>query len=149
MVLRTWELGLKQLRVFYLSKSRNDERFDVPDSFYNLSAAELKNEAAARRKKLEDSQILIPKSWKEKQAAQAKRRYNTTIVRVQLPDGLLIQGFFKPGEPTSRLYEVRATFQPIDEFQCLRTRAESVGAISDSESDRIGICRTLGSSDLS
>lgn len=96
----------RQLRVFIPSKDHAGDKFEAPDSFYNLTAAELKNEAAARRKKLEDSQMLIPKSWKEKQAALAKKRYKCTIVRVQLPDSLIIQGFFKPGEPTSRLYEV-------------------------------------------
>ena len=60
-----------------------------------------------RRKKLADSQLLIPKSYREKQAQAAKKRYKRTLIRIQLPDGVLLQGEFLPWEPTSALYEVR------------------------------------------
>jgi UBX domain-containing protein 6 len=95
------------MRVFHVIQDHTPtEKIVVPESFYNLSATELKKEAAARRKKIEESQMLIPKSWKEKQAAIARKRFKGTVVRVQYPDGLLVQGFFRPGEPTSALYEV-------------------------------------------
>lgn len=78
----------------------------LPESFYNLSADEIKREADARKKKNADSQLLIPKSYKEKQAKAARRRYNKTIIRIQFPDGVVLQGVFLPYEPTSSLYEV-------------------------------------------
>ncbi|CAM6128647.1 unnamed protein product [Calypogeia fissa] len=143
------EMFDRKLRVFYASQDRAGDKFEVPDSFYNLSAAELKNEAAARRKKLEDSQMLIPKSWKEKQAALAKKKYKCTVVRVQLPDSLIIQGFFKPGEPTSALYEFVAS--------CLKDSTETFELVSPAGAkvrvipqypDANGRCPTMEEADL-
>ncbi|KAK3009711.1 hypothetical protein RJ639_014564, partial [Escallonia herrerae] len=48
-------------------------KIQLPDSFYDLSADELKREAELRRNA--ESQLLIPKSFKEKQAKAARRRY--------------------------------------------------------------------------
>lgn len=79
---------------------------ELPDSFYNLSALELKREAEMRKKKLEDSKLLIPKSYREKQAKAAKKRYKRTVIRVQFPDGVVLQAIFSPSELTGTLYEV-------------------------------------------
>lgn len=81
-------------------------KIELPDSFYNLSAEELKREADTRKKKIAESQLLIPKSYKEKQAKAARKRYTKTVIRVQFPDGVVLQGIFFPWEPTSALYEV-------------------------------------------
>jgi hypothetical protein len=109
----------KQMRVFHVTQNHTPtEGFVVPESFYNLSATELRNEAAARRKKIEESQMLIPRSWREKQAAIARKRFTGTIVRVQYPDGLLVQGFFRPGEPTSALYEVSSLSECLTMSSC-------------------------------
>jgi UBX domain-containing protein 6 len=81
-------------------------RIVLPDSFYNLSAEEVRKEAEMRRKKLADSQLLIPKSYKEKRALAAKKRYKRTLIRIQFPDGVLLQGEFLPWESTCALYEV-------------------------------------------
>ena len=59
-----------------------------------------------RKKKIAESQLLIPKSYKEKQAKAARRRYRRIIIRIQFPDGVVLQGVFAPWEPTSALYEV-------------------------------------------
>lgn len=143
------EIFDRKLRVFYASKDSADNKFEVPDSFYHLSANELKHEAAARRKKLEDSQMLVPKSWKEKQAALAKKRYKCTVIRVQLPDSLIVQGFFKPGESTSSLYEFVAS--------CLRDSSETFDLVSPAGArhrviprypDANGHCPTMQDADL-
>lgn len=81
-------------------------KIELPDSFYNLSSEELKREAEMRKKKIADSQLLIPKSYKEKQAKAARRKYRRTIIRIQFPDGVVLQGEFAPWEPTTALYEV-------------------------------------------
>lgn len=67
---------------------------------------ELKREAELRKKKLADSQLLIPKSLKEKQMKAAKRKYKAAIIRIQFPDGVLLQGVFLPWESTTALYKV-------------------------------------------
>jgi hypothetical protein len=66
----------------------------------------VRREAELRRKKIEESQLLIPKSLKEKQAKAAKKRYTRTIIRIQFSDGVVLQGVFAPWEPTTALYEV-------------------------------------------
>lgn len=60
-----------------------------------------------RRKKLEESQLLIPRSFKEKQMKASQKKYRATCIRVQFPDGVVLQGVFSPWESTTALYEVR------------------------------------------
>jgi hypothetical protein len=59
-----------------------------------------------RKKKIAESQLLIPKSYKEKQAKAGRKRYKRTIIRIQFPDGVVLQGVFAPWESTTALYEV-------------------------------------------
>lgn len=92
-----------QVRVFYPVSENSAARMDIPDSFYNLSAAELRQEAASRRKRLEDSQLLVSRVSREK---ASKRKYKAAIIRIQFPDGVVLQGTFLPWEPTSAIYEV-------------------------------------------
>ncbi|WOL20096.1 hypothetical protein Cni_G28898 [Canna indica] len=112
----------RQLRVFFPVPESEAAKIDLPDSFYNISASELKREADLRKKKLADSQLLIPKSYREKQAMAARRKYNRTIIRIQFPDGVLLQGVFLPWEPTTVLYEFvsSALKDPSLEFELLR-----------------------------
>ncbi|WCJ33606.1 plant UBX domain-containing protein 2 [Euphorbia peplus] len=95
----------REIRVFFSVPENIAARIELPDSFYNLSMDEVKREADARKKKLADSQLLIPKSYKEKQAKAARKRYRRTLVRIQFPDGVVLQGVFAPWETTSALYE--------------------------------------------
>ncbi|XP_065855599.1 plant UBX domain-containing protein 2 [Euphorbia lathyris] len=95
----------RQIRVFFSVPENVAARIELPDSFYNLSLDEVKREADARKKKIAESQLLIPKSYKEKQAKAARRRYRRTLVRIQFPDGVVLQGVFAPWETTSALYE--------------------------------------------
>jgi len=95
----------RQVKVFFSVPESVAARIELPDSFYNLSLEEVRREAEMRRKKMAESQLLIPKSYKEKQAQAARRRYTRTIIRFQFPDGVVLQGVFSPREPTSALYE--------------------------------------------
>ncbi|KAL1219507.1 Plant UBX domain-containing protein 2 [Cardamine amara subsp. amara] len=95
----------REIRVFFSVSENLASRIEVPDSFYSLSADEIKREADLRRKKIAESQLLIPRSYKEKQAKAARRRYKRSMIRVQFPDGVVLQGVFAPWEPTIALYE--------------------------------------------
>ncbi|XP_051149416.1 plant UBX domain-containing protein 2 [Andrographis paniculata] len=95
----------RQVRVFYSVPESVAAKIELPDSFYNLSAEEVKREAESRRKKLEESKLLIPKSYREKQAKAARKRYNRTVIRIMFPDNTVLQGIFSPSEPTGALYE--------------------------------------------
>lgn len=94
----------RQIRVFFSVPESTAAKIELPDSFYNLSREELKRESDMRKKKIEESQLLIPRSYKEKQAKAARKRFTKTVVRVQFPDGVVLQGIFLPSEPTSALY---------------------------------------------
>ncbi|KAL8142072.1 hypothetical protein V2J09_015104 [Rumex salicifolius] len=95
----------RQIRVFFSVSESVAAKIELPDSFFKLSVDEVKREADLRRKKIADSQLLVPKSYKEKQAKAARSRYTKSIIRIQFPDGVLLQGVFSPREPTSALYE--------------------------------------------
>ncbi|KAJ3705812.1 hypothetical protein LUZ61_009517 [Rhynchospora tenuis] len=112
----------RKVRVFFCVSETAAARIELPDSFYSLSAEEVRRDAEMRRKKLADSQLLIPKSYREKQALAAKRRYKRTLIRIQFPDGVLLQGEFLPWETTSALYEFVscALKEPGLEFELLR-----------------------------
>ncbi|KAL2455274.1 Plant UBX domain-containing protein 2 [Forsythia ovata] len=111
----------RQTRVFFSVSESVAAKIELPDSFYNRSAEELKREADMRKKKIEESKLLIPKSYKEKQAKAAKKRYNRTVIRIQFPDGVVLQGIFSPTEPTGALYEFvsSALKEPSLEFELL------------------------------
>lgn len=95
----------RQIRVFFSVPESVAAKIELPDSFYNLSAEEVKREAELRKKKIAESQLLIPKSYKEKQAKAARKKYRRTVIRIQFPDGVVLQGIFAPWESTSALYE--------------------------------------------
>ncbi|MQL74190.1 hypothetical protein Taro_006551, partial [Colocasia esculenta] len=112
----------RQVKVFFSVPEIEAAKIDLPDSFYNLSAEELKREAELRKKKIAESQILIPKSYKEKQMMASRKRYKATCIRVQFPDGVVLQGIFLPWESTTALYEFvhSALKEPCLEFELLR-----------------------------
>ncbi|XP_042444900.1 plant UBX domain-containing protein 2-like [Zingiber officinale] len=112
----------RQVRVFFPVPESEASKIDLPGSFYSLSAGELKREADLRKKKFADSQLLVPKSYREKQAMAARRKYKRALVRVQFPDGVLLQAVFLPWEPTTVLYEFvsSALKDPTLEFELLR-----------------------------
>uniref|UniRef100_A0A2N9J3R5 UBX domain-containing protein n=1 Tax=Fagus sylvatica TaxID=28930 RepID=A0A2N9J3R5_FAGSY len=111
----------RQVRVFFSVPESVAAKIELPDSFFNLSLEEIKREADMRKKKIADSQLLIPKSYKEKQAKAARRRYRKTVIRIQFPDGVVLQAVFNPWEPTSSLYEFvgSALKEPSLEFELL------------------------------
>ncbi|KAL1327828.1 hypothetical protein HN51_037819 [Arachis hypogaea] len=111
----------RQVKVFFAVPETIAAKIQLPDSFYKLSVEEVRREAELRRKKIEESQLLIPKSLKEKQAKAAKKRYTKAIIRIQFPDGVVLQGVFSPWEPTMALYEFvsSALKQPCLEFELM------------------------------
>ncbi|XP_076921671.1 plant UBX domain-containing protein 2-like [Bidens hawaiensis] len=111
----------RQIRVFFSVSESVAAKIELPDSFYNLSIDEVKREAELRRKKLAESQLLVPKSYKEKQAKAARKRHEKTVIRIQFPDGVVLQAFFNPREPTTALYEFVSSSlkDPSLEFELL------------------------------
>ncbi|MCO5550776.1 hypothetical protein L7F22_004267 [Adiantum nelumboides] len=123
----------RHVRVFYASPENIAAKMEVPDSFFQLSASELRQEAAARRKKLEDSQLLISKVSRDRMAAANKRKYKAAIIRIQFPDGVVLQGMFLPWEPTTAIYE--STFDKAKKHKKHGEVPSSSSSSSDSSSD--------------
>ncbi|CAL5074387.1 unnamed protein product [Urochloa decumbens] len=111
----------RQIRVFFSVLGSFVPYHDAPDSFYNLTGEEIRNEAKMRRERLEQSRLLIPKSYKEKHALAARQKYKQAVIRVQFPDRVILQGVFLPGEATGSLYEFVASAlkQPGLEFELI------------------------------
>ncbi|CAJ1936817.1 unnamed protein product [Sphenostylis stenocarpa] len=111
----------REVKVFFAVPESVAAKIELPDSFYSLSAEEVRREAELRKKKIADSQLLIPKSLKEKQAKASRRRYTKTIIRIQFPDGVVLQAVFAPWEPTTALYEFvsSALKEPGLEFELM------------------------------
>ncbi|CAN8266886.1 unnamed protein product [Cochlearia groenlandica] len=111
----------REIRVFFSVSENLASKIEVPDSFYSLSADEIKREADLRRKKIAESQLLIPRSYKEKQAKAGRKRYKRSMIRVQFPDGVVLQGVFAPWEQTIALYEFvsSALKEPSLQFELL------------------------------
>lgn len=111
----------RQVRVFFSVPESIAANIELPDSFYNLSMDEIRRETELRKKKIAESQLLIPKSYKEKQATAARKKYKLTVLRIQFPDGVVLQGIFMPSEPTTALYEFVSSSlkQPGLEFELL------------------------------
>ncbi|TYK07945.1 plant UBX domain-containing protein 2 [Cucumis melo var. makuwa] len=65
--------------VFFAVPENIATNIELPDSFYTLSVEEVKREAIMRKKKIAESQLLVPKSYKEKQAKAARRKYTRTV----------------------------------------------------------------------
>ncbi|XP_031493090.1 plant UBX domain-containing protein 2 [Nymphaea colorata] len=112
----------RQVRVFFAVPESVAAKIDLPDSFYNVTAEELKKEVDLRKKKIAESQLLIPKSYKEKQAKLAKKKCKVCVIRIQFPDGVLLQGVFLPSEATTALYEFVSSClkEPSLEFELLQ-----------------------------
>lgn len=111
----------RKIRVFFSVPESVAARIELPDSFYKLSLDEVKREAEMRKKKIDESKLLIPKSLKEKQAQAAKKKYTKTVIRIQFPDGVVLQAFFSPRETTTALYEFvsSALKEPCLQFELL------------------------------
>ncbi|KAM3342661.1 Plant UBX domain-containing protein 2 [Capsicum chinense] len=111
----------RQIKVFFSVPESIAAKIVLPDSFFNLSREELRREAEMKRKKIDESKLLIPKSYREKQAKAARKKYTKSIIRIQFPDGVLLQGVFLPSESTSALYEFvsSALKEPSLEFELL------------------------------
>lgn len=141
----------RQTRVFLSSSENAVWRIEVPESFYDRNAEELRREAMGRRKAMEERQMLVTRATREKAAAALKRRYTAGIMRFLFPDGIVLQGIFRPSEPTSSLYEfvAEALLDPAQEFELLHpVPCQGRSQVIASSVSPSGTMPTLDASDL-
>lgn len=91
------------MKVLYASSSSS--RFEVPDEFYAISPEELKKEQQRRQEAVEKTGMLRTKAMRERDELRELRKYRFTLVRIRLPDGVLLQGTFKATEKLLSLYD--------------------------------------------
>ncbi|BDA46192.1 probable UBX domain-containing protein 6 [Coccomyxa sp. Obi] len=79
----------------------------LPSWFFSRSPAELKAAFVAKQKKRELDQTLMTRAYREKLAGGQKEQSNSTyaVVRIRLPEGLILQGEFNAGEPVAAVFE--------------------------------------------
>lgn len=89
---------------------------DVPDWFFEVTSMELKSLYAAAVKRRQQSEMLMTNTMREQLAPKAgTSQYSTAVVRVRLPEGLLLQGSFRGSEPVSAVFDwVTAALQRPD-----------------------------------
>lgn len=89
------------LRVYHPSQQAS--RFDIPTEFYNINPEEIKKEQQRRNEAVEKLGMLRTKAMRERDELRELRKYRFTLIRVRLPDGILLQGTFRAQEKVSNL----------------------------------------------
>ena len=93
----------RDVRVYKASTSVN--RFpELPSSFFILKPEEVKKESQLKREQVEVNEMLLTRAQREKLEQQATRQYQFCVVRVRLPEGLILQGTFRAKEKISDLF---------------------------------------------
>ena len=81
----------------------NMPKFNLPPDFYKLTAEEIKNQQLRRSESVEKEKQLRTKAMREADAAQVKKIYKFTLIRIRFPDGTVLQGTFYSNEKLSEL----------------------------------------------
>ncbi|XP_041987500.1 tether containing UBX domain for GLUT4 [Aricia agestis] len=95
-------VGPQKAIAFMQPDQNEDELADLPDDFYDLSIDEVKkiyHELQKNRIELENIPLLISSKRNEIQSQQVTKIANTyknTVVRIQFPDRIILQGVFSP-----------------------------------------------------
>ncbi|KAJ4448122.1 UBX domain-containing protein 6 [Periplaneta americana] len=77
-----------------LLPSQAAKRVDLPPAFFSITAEELKREQQMRAELIERSLMLRTKAMREKEEQREMRRYRYALMRIRMPDGILLQGTF-------------------------------------------------------
>ena len=80
-------------------------RFDnVGDDFYALTPAEVKALMDANAAKRAQAERFLTKEAREAEKARSRRMYRKALIRVRLPDGLVLQATFAASAPVSAVF---------------------------------------------
>lgn len=92
----------RALKIFHPSQSAS--KFTIPNEFYTISPEELKKEQQQRQEAVEKLGMLRTKAMRERDEKRELRKYRYTLLRIRLPDGILLQGTFKANEKLSSAF---------------------------------------------
>ncbi|GMH41518.1 hypothetical protein BSKO_09428 [Bryopsis sp. KO-2023] len=92
---------------------------EVPSWFFDKMGTEIKAEYMSAKQKLENSKILMTSAWRSALAEKGRKHYSSALIRVRLPEGVLLQGSFQGKEPILRIHEwvSECLRDPSREFQ--------------------------------
>ncbi|GBC02698.1 hypothetical protein RclHR1_04760013 [Rhizophagus clarus] len=99
-------------------------QIDLPDSFYELTASELKFLLAMQssKRQAEENARFKTRAVREQEDKARERKYPKTIIRVRFPDGFQIQMTFLSKETVGDLYEfVKGALRTPQRSFCLYT----------------------------
>ncbi|KAA0712279.1 UBX domain-containing protein 6 [Triplophysa tibetana] len=85
--------------------SQHAMHFELPPDFYNLTPEELKKEQQLKSEVVERNAMLRTKAMREKDEQRERRKYSYALLRVRLPDGIILQGTFLAWEKVAALYQ--------------------------------------------
>ncbi|KAM7356903.1 GDI interacting protein 3 isoform 2-T3 [Cochliomyia hominivorax] len=107
----------------------------LADDFYRISPEEIKREQRLRAEAIESTQILKTKAMREREEQRTLRMYKYSLIRVKLPDGILIQGTFSVYEKLSDIFEfVQSCLR--DETIEFSLATSSEGKLTDDDKDK-------------
>jgi len=94
------ETVARNTKVIRIVGSKNAADIAIPEHFFELT----KGDAAAGMSQTAANPKMKTEHMRQKEALARRRKYKRTMIRVQLPDGLLIQMEFSPRERVSDLF---------------------------------------------
>ncbi|XP_076756153.1 GDI interacting protein 3 isoform X1 [Xylocopa sonorina] len=74
------------------------KRTELPQSFFNLTAEDIKKEQQLRSEAVERDQMLRTKAMRERDEKEKLRKYKFSLIRIKFPDNLILQGTFSVHE---------------------------------------------------
>lgn len=86
------------------NSSSSADKFNLPDSFFELTKQEIKKQSQRQREELENSKMLKTKAMREEEKKNSTKNYLITCIRFKLPDGVAIQMLFEATETVGSLY---------------------------------------------
>ncbi|ESO99286.1 hypothetical protein LOTGIDRAFT_158366 [Lottia gigantea] len=93
----------RSLKVFHPSSGAS--KFYIPDEFYAISPEEIKKEQQCRTEAVEKLGMLRTKAMRERDEQRELRKYRFTLLRIRLPEGIILQGTFRAMEKLKTLYD--------------------------------------------
>ncbi|KAI9287655.1 hypothetical protein BC943DRAFT_350567 [Umbelopsis sp. AD052] len=121
----------RDIKVMSPNQGGAPSQVPVPESFYKLTPAEIKQlyQSQVNKRQALDNAPLKTKQMRNQEEKERMKKYPKTTIRVTFPDGLILQINFLSSEKISTLYNViRSTLRNSDrEFiLCLPPRRQLV-----------------------
>lgn len=86
--------------------------FEMPDEFYNVTVEDLNMQLRDLKSKVERDDPLTTQALRDKRQQEREESYTHCLIRLHLPDGLVMQARFTAREPLQALFDhVRAQLQ--------------------------------------